>query len=411
VRVTERTRALGDLAPGELRGRRVFARVDYNVPLDAEGRITDPNRIRATLPTLRILLDSGARVLLVSHLGRPDGTPDPAASLAPVARWLARELGETVPLLEDPPESEGLRTWSEESSARIAMLENIRFHPGETRNDPELGAALGRLGDVFVGDAFGAAHRAHASNVGAARAIRDRGGPAVAGLLLERELRFLRDALREPPRPFVAIMGGAKISGKIDLIEHILPAVDRILVGGAMANTFFRALGLETGRSLVEEDRVELAKEILERAGDRLLLPVDCVVATEIAAGAETRVVLRGDVAADDRIGDIGPSTRALFAEEIRGAGSVVWNGPMGVFELPPFAGGTLEVANALAEATGAGTLSVVGGGDSAAAAEAAGVADRMTHISTGGGASLDLLAGKDLPGVDILERTTGGEP
>ncbi len=406
-----RTRGLGDLAPGELLGKRVLARVDYNVPLDAEGRITDPIRIRATLPTLHRLLDAGAHVLLVSHLGRPDGSPDPSASLAPVARRLSEELGEPVPLLEDPPQDEALASWPERTSARVAILENIRFHPGETRNDPELGAALGRLGDIFVGDAFGVAHRAHASNVGAARAIRERGGAAVAGLLLERELRFLRDALRDPPRPFVAIMGGAKISGKIDLIEHILPTVDRILVGGAMANTFFRALGLRTGNSLVEEDRVDLARELLERAGERLLLPVDCVVAAEITRDAETRTVARNGLSDGDRIADIGPATRALFAQEIRRAGTVVWNGPMGVFEMAPFAAGTFEVAEALAEATEGGTLSVVGGGDSAAAAEAAGVAERMSHISTGGGASLDLLAGKSLPGVEVLERTEGKAP
>jgi len=403
--VAQRTRTISDLDAAELKGRRVLVRVDYNVPLDGDRRITDPIRIEATLPTLRLLVDAGARVILVSHLGRPDGAPDPAGSLAPVASWLEDATGWDVPLLVEAP-------GSSELAARVAgledgdvvLLENIRFFPGETSNDPGFGAALGDLGDLFVGDAFGVAHRAHASNVGAPEAIRARGGAAVAGRLMERELRFLRDTLRAPVRPFVSVMGGAKISGKIDLIEAILPTVDRLLVGGAMANTFLRALGLETGDSLVEEDRIDMASELLERAGEKILLPVDVVVADEISSSSRTRILDRDEVGAGDRIGDIGPATRALFAHEIRGAGTVVWNGPMGVSELEAFAEGTFEVARTLADATDQGTISVVGGGDSAAAAEAAGVAARMSHISTGGGASLDLMAGKELPGVAILE-------
>jgi len=403
--VARRTRTVSDLDAAELKGRRVLVRVDYNVPLDGDRRITDPIRIEATLPTLRLLVDGGARVILVSHLGRPDGAPDPAGSLAPVASWLEDATGWDVPLVVEAP-------GSPELAARVAgledgevvLLENIRFFPGETSNDPAFGAALGELADLFVGDAFGVAHRAHASNVGAAEAIRARGGAAVAGRLMERELRFLRDTLRAPVRPFVSVMGGAKISGKIDLIEAILPTVDRLLVGGAMANTFFRALGLETGDSLVEEDRIDMAADLLERGGEKILLPVDVVVADEISASSPTRIVDRVDVGTGDRIGDIGPATRALFASEILEAGTVVWNGPMGVAEMDAFAQGTFEVARTLADATDRGTLSVVGGGDSAAAAEAAGVAERMTHISTGGGASLDLMAGKELPGVEVLE-------
>jgi phosphoglycerate kinase len=408
--VPRRTRTLADLDPADLRGRRVLVRVDYNVPLDAQGRITDAIRIESTLPTLRWLVGAEARVILVSHLGRPDGEPDPSASLSPVAAWLREATGWSVPLLPEDPGSAELQARVEAlADGEVALLENIRFHPGETRNDPDLAEELGGLADLFVGEAFGAAHRAHASTVGAAKVIRQAGGAAVAGHLMEKELRFLRDTLQAPARPFVSIMGGAKISGKIELIEAILPSVDRLLVGGAMANTFLRALGLATGASLVEEDRVELAADLLERGGEKILLPVDAVVASEISPGAATRVVARTDVGEDDRMGDIGPATRALFAQEIAGAATVVWNGPMGVFEIPSFAAGTFDVARALAQATGNGTLSVVGGGDSAAAAEAAGVADRMSHISTGGGASLDLMAGKALPGVDILETVDDG--
>lgn len=400
-----RTRTLKDVVESDLRGRRALARVDYNVPLDDAGGVADPSRIEATLPTLRHLLGAGARVVLVSHLGRPGGEADPALSLAPVADVLSERLGGTVPLLTPHPGGPELQTLVEAiEPGHAGLLENIRFHPGETRNDPSLSRALGELGDLFVAEAFGTAHRAHASTVGAAESIRKKGGPAVAGYLMERELRFLREALRDPRRPFVAVMGGAKISGKIDLIEAILPRVDRILVGGAMANTFFRALGLDTGRSLVEADRVELAAEVLERAGDKILLPLDAVVAPEIRAGEATRVADRNGVGADDRIGDIGPATRKLFAQEIHEAGTVVWNGPMGVFELDPFREGTFHVARAIAEAADGGALAVVGGGDSASAAERAGVEGRMTHVSTGGGASLDLLAGKSLPGVEVLD-------
>lgn len=400
-----RTRTLHDLDDEILRGRRVLVRADFNVPLAPDGSVADPARIDATLPTLARLRDGGARIVLVSHLGRPGGKPDADLSLAPVARVLADRVGDEIPVLDEAPGSTELGSRIDAlADGRAVLLENIRFHVGETTNDPELGRALGDLGDVFVADAFGTAHRAHASNVGAAREVRRRGGPAVAGFLMERELRFLREALREPDRPFVAVLGGAKISGKIDLIEAILPRTDRILVGGAMANTFLRALGLETGASLVEPDRVGMAEELLERAGDRLLLPVDCVVAASIEEGADVRAVDRTEVGSDDRIGDIGPRTRDVFEREIRGARTVVWNGPMGVFEISAFGRGTAAVAGAMAGAADGGAIVVVGGGDSAAAAEAAGIVDRVAHVSTGGGASLDLLAGRELPGVEVLD-------
>ena len=404
-----RTRTLADLNQDELHGRRVIVRADYNVPLTEGGEISDPIRVDATLPTLRRLTDAGARVVLVSHLGRPDGERDPAASLQPVARLLGERLGRSVGLLEEAPASREVEAAVDAlEPGEVVLLENIRFEAGETANDPALATALSRLGDVFVGEAFGAAHRAHASNVGLPERIRAKGGAAVAGELMEREIHFLRDALAEPERPFVALLGGAKISGKIDLIEEILPKVDRILVGGAMANTFLRALGLETGRSLVEEDRVEMARELLELAGDRLLLPLDCVVSDEIDAGAAVRTIDRTEITGSDRIGDIGPATLELFAAELGGARTILWNGPMGVFELEPFRNGTVAVAEAVAAATGQGAVSVVGGGDSAAAATVAGLAERMSHISTGGGASLDLLAGKELPGVEVLDRVEG---
>jgi len=400
-----RTRTLSDLTDADLRGKRVLARVDYNVPLTDQGAIADSIRVDSTLPTLELLRTGGARLILVSHLGRPDGSPDPRGSLAPVARLLGERLGREVPLLEDPPGSPELdRKLEGLSDGDVVLLENIRFLPGETQNDPALGEALGRLADLFVGDAFGAAHRAHASTVGAAQAILARGGQAVAGLLMDRELRFLREAVREPSRPFVAVLGGAKISGKIELMEALLPQVDRLIVGGAMANTFFRALGLECGDSLVEEDRIELAQSLLERAGEKLLLPVDCIVSETLDRDATVREVTRERIEVGQKIGDIGPLSRQLFAREIQASRTCLWNGPMGIFELPPFAEGTFSVARSLAEATDGGTLSVVGGGDSAAAAEAAGVANRLTHISTGGGASLELLAGRPLPGVEVLD-------
>lgn len=395
-------KSLADLAPASLQGRTVVVRADLNVPLEG-GAITDDQRIQASVPTLRILADAGARVALLSHLGRPKGESNPKYSLAPVAERLSQLLGSPVRFVPHTA-GPGARAGVEgAATGEVALLENTRFLAGDEGNDPALAGEWASLGDLFVNDAFGAAHRAHASTSGLAEAMIAKGGEAVAGLLMAKELRFLGAALDEPERPFVAILGGAKISGKIDVVEALLPRVDRLLIGGAMANTFFRALGLETGASLVEEDRVEMARATLERAGERLILPVDCVVASEIAAGAPSRAVARTDVASGDRIVDVGPATRDMYARELSGARTIVWNGPMGVFEVEPFDAGTLAVAEAVARACDAGAIGIVGGGDSAAAAERAGVASRLTHVSTGGGASLEFLAGADLPGVAAL--------
>lgn len=400
-----RVRTVSDLGPAEIRGRRFLVRVDYNVPIGPDGSVTDATRVDATLETLTLLRDSGARIILVSHLGRPKGARDPAASLRPVANLLSDRLGTDVKFVEtDPGAPETLAAAQALSDGDVALLENIRFQPGETEDDPGLSRELGALADGFVGDAFGVAHRSHASNVGAAREIRGRGGPAVAGLLMAREVHFLREALKDPARPFVAIMGGAKVSGKLELIHSILPLVDRLLIGGAMAHTFFRALGLTIGRSMVEEDLVGLATDLMREAGDKVLLPVDCVAADRIAPDATAGDVDRGAVGEDQCIGDIGPRTREIFGRELESAATVLWNGPMGVFEMQPFSRGTFHIAQVLAKAADRGAVVVVGGGDSSAAAHAAGVADRMTHISTGGGASLDLLAGKELPGLEALE-------
>lgn len=394
---------LWTLEPEALRDKRVLVRADLNVPLDDDGRVTDDTRIRAALPTLEYLVGAGARVILLSHLGRPGGRPDPAASLEPVARILAASLGAPVrfvPALVGPVVDEAI---AGHAAGEVLVLQNTRFHAGETANDTTLAGTLASYADLYVNDAFGSAHRAHASTEGVARELRARGGHAVAGLLMERELRFLGQALGEPERPFVAILGGAKISGKIDVIEALLPRVDRLLVGGAMANTFFMALGLEVGQSLVEPDRVDMARDLLERAGDRLMLPVDCLVAPRIAPDANTRPVARDAVGPDDRIGDVGPETIALFAALVRSARTVVWNGPLGVFELEPFRDASIALARAVAEATTAGAVSIVGGGDSASAAHMAGVSDQVSHISTGGGAALEFLAGAVLPGVEAL--------
>ncbi|HSM04575.1 MAG TPA: phosphoglycerate kinase [Longimicrobiales bacterium] len=397
-------RRLSTFPPDLLEGRKVLVRADLNVPL-RDGSVADDTRIRASIPTLDRLTDAGASVLLMSHLGRPDGAADPAYSLAPVAERLGEFARGTVSFVGATVGDEVEDRASRLGPGEILLLENTRFLPGETKNDPELAARLGALADMYVNDAFGTAHRAHASTEGVARVVKERGGLALAGLLLERELRFLGEALDEPERPFVAILGGAKISGKIDVVEALLPRVDGLLIGGAMANTFLLALGLEVGESLVEEDRVEMARDLMERAGDRLVLPVDCRVASEISPTAAVRVVPRDGVGDGHRIGDIGPETEALFRETVLGARTLVWNGPMGVFEMAPFAEGTLAVARAVADATDEGAVSVLGGGDSAAAAEAAGVSDRLTHVSTGGGASLEFLAGRVLPGVAVLSQ------
>ncbi len=401
---------LSDLEDADLRGRRVLVRVDYNVPLDASQQVTDDTRIRATLPTLKRLTAAGARVILASHLGRPEGKRVPEMSLLPAARRLAELIDRKVDFVGSTSGQEAEAAVSELGDGEILVLENTRFDPGDEANDPELSRGLAALADLFVNDAFGAAHRAHASTAGVAERVRERGGRAVAGLLMERELRYLGGALNEPTRPFVAILGGAKISGKIDVIRALLPKVDRLLIGGAMANTFFRAMGLETGSSLVEEERVEMAGDLLEEAGESLLLPEDLVVARSISEDAETRAVARDAIPEGWSALDVGDETVSRYAAEIRGAGTVLWNGPMGVFEVAPFSAGTEGVARALVEATDAGATTVVGGGDSAAAVAKLGLSEGVSHVSTGGGASLEFLEGRELPGVAQLSRSGEGE-
>jgi phosphoglycerate kinase len=394
-------RTLASLDPAALEGRRALVRVDFNCPI-ADGRVTDDMRIRAALPTIKYLRDRGARVVLLSHLGRPKGAPNAKYSMEPVVRALEGLLGAPVTFLPDPTSAEAVATTRHMPRGGIAVAENTRFHAGEETNDAALAARFAALGDFYVNDAFGSAHRAHASTAGVAQLLK----PAVSGFLMEKELEYLGQALGNPKRPFVAVMGGAKISGKIDLIEALLPTVDAILIGGAMACTFFKAMGLEVGASLVEDDRVEMAAALLKRAGTKLVLPVGAVVAQQLDGTAETRIVPRDAIPAGWAMFDIDPATERLFADRITGAGTVVWNGPMGVFETPPFDHGTMAVAQAMARATEAGTVTVVGGGDSAAAVAAALLADKMTHVSTGGGASLEFLEGKVLPGVAALDES-----
>jgi phosphoglycerate kinase len=396
-----RKKTVRDLTADALEGRRALVRVDFNVPLDDNRHVSDDTRIRAALPTLRFLADRGASVVLLSHLGRPKGKPAPEYSLEPVARRLADLIPDrTVYFVETTDTDEAIKATHRAKPGELVMLENTRFLGGEEKNDLRLARALAQLGDVFVNDAFGAAHRAHASTAGVAEHLR----PAVAGLLMERELEYLGQALGNPARPFVAVLGGAKISGKIDVIDQLLTKVDRMIVGGAMACTFFRAMGLETGKSLVEEDRVEMAKQLLARAGDTLVLPSDALSARSLEDGRRARVVRRDAIPPDEAMFDIGPESAAAFAAIIRGARTVVWNGPMGVFETPPFDSGTRAVANALVAATAAGATTIVGGGDSAAAIAQFGLEDRVSHVSTGGGASLEFLEGKALPGVEVLD-------
>jgi phosphoglycerate kinase len=395
-------RTIRDLPERSLSGKPVLVRVDFNVPLSG-GRVTDDVRIRATLPTLRHLLEHNAGVILMSHLGRPKGQWAEEYSLQPVADALARFVDVPVRLVRDVVGSEARDAAAALQGGEILMLENTRFLPGEETNDPHLAEQLASLGSIYVNDAFGAAHRAHASTVGAPEHMKREGKPAVAGLLMAAELGFLGGALESPERPFVAILGGAKISGKIDVIENLLPRVDRLLIGGAMANTFFRAMGLETGDSLVEEDRIEMARDLLDRAGDTLVLPVDAVIAEEAAPDATTRTVDREDVTAGWKILDIGPRSVAQFCDRIQGARTVIWNGPMGMFEIAPFRGGTDGLARAMADLTRTGATTIVGGGDTAAAINEAGLESKITHVSTGGGASLELLEGRTLPGVAVL--------
>jgi 3-phosphoglycerate kinase len=383
----------------DLKGTRVFARVDYNVPVK-DGRITDDTRIRASLPTLEYLMKGGARVVLASHLGRPKKGPTPEASLAPVGARLSERIGRPVTFASDCIGPDVKARAAALADSGVLLLENVRFHPEEEKNDPAFARALieDSGATVFVNDAFGTAHRAHASTEGVSHFVKT----SVAGLLMEKELKYLGMALEAPDRPFVAILGGAKVSDKIQVIENLLPLVDSLLVGGGMAYTFFRAQGLATGKSLVEEDKVELAMGLLEKAKGKIHLPGDHVVASAFKEDAERKTVPVTEVPEGWMGLDIGPATAVAFGEEIRRAKLVLWNGPMGVFEMKPFAEGTLAVARALADGKG---TSIVGGGDSVAAITQMGLADKIDHVSTGGGASLEFLAGDPLPGVACLQE------
>jgi phosphoglycerate kinase len=384
---------------GDVKGTRVFARVDYNVPVK-DGKITDDTRIRASLPTIEHLVKGGARLVLASHLGRPKKGPTPEASLAPVAARLSELSGRPVAFASDCIGPDVKARVAALADSGVLLLENVRFHPEEEKNDPVFAKALveDSGATVFVNDAFGTAHRAHASTEGVSHFVKT----SVAGLLMEKELKYLGMALEAPERPFVAVLGGAKVSDKIQVIENLLPRVDSLLVGGGMAYTFFRAQGLPTGKSLVEEDKVELARSLLEKAKGKIHLPVDHVVASAFKEDAERKTLPFSQVPEGWMGLDIGPATALAFGEEIRKAKLVLWNGPMGVFEMKPFAEGTLAVARALAD--GAGT-SIVGGGDSVAAITQMGLANKVSHVSTGGGASLEFLAGDPLPGVACLQE------
>jgi phosphoglycerate kinase len=393
-------KTIRDLRDDELRGKRALVRVDFNVPLK-DGNVGDDTRIRAALPTILYLLDKGARVILLSHLGRPKGKPEAKYSLEPVGRHLRTLLpaGVSGTFVESTDTDDAMK--ASHSDCQVLLLENTRFLGGEETNDERLCRSLAELGDLYVNDAFGSAHRAHASTEGVARCLK----PAVAGLLMEKELEYLGGALENAKRPFVAILGGSKISGKIDVVEALLPRVDKLLVGGAMACTFFKAMGLETGKSLVEPDRIDMAKDLLERAGDKLVLPTDAMVAASLDDKGNARAVKRDQIPADQAMYDVGPDTIAAFGKVISSAMTVLWNGPMGVFETPPFDKGTRAIADAMAKATEKGAITVVGGGDSAAAVAEANLESKMSHVSTGGGASLEFLEGKVLPGVAALDE------
>lgn len=385
----------------EWRGKRAVVRVDFNVPMDKEGNITDDTRIRAALPTILHLVDHGAKVVLMSHLGRPKGNRDLKYSLSPVARHLSKLLKREVAFANDCLGDETAKVVQNLRAGDVLLLENVRFYAQEEKNVPEFAKALAAHGDVFVNDAFGTAHRAHASTAGIADYL-----PAVAGYLMEKEVHTMGDALQNPNRPFIAIIGGAKVSDKISVLENLLPKVDALLIGGGMANTFLAVQGYAMGKSLVEEAAFDTAKALLEAAKTttcKILLSVDVVAAKAFSADAEHTVRKVNEIQSDEMALDIGPETSAIYQKEITSAKTVIWNGPMGVFEMDPFAKGTIDVAKAMADVDG---MTIIGGGDSVAAVEKAGVTSRMSHVSTGGGASLEFLEGKTLPGVAaILEK------
>ena len=386
----------------ECAGKRVLVRVDFNVPV-ADGSVTDDTRIVAALPTIRYLLEKKARIILCSHLGRPKGGPDTKNSLKPVRERLARLLRMDVAWADDCVGEPAERAAHALADGQVLLLENLRFHAEEEQNEPGFAAALAKLGECFVNDAFGTAHRAHASTEGVTHFLK----PAVAGLLMKQELDYLGGALDDPKRPFVAVLGGSKVSGKIDVIEALLPKVDRLLIGGAMMFTFLKSQGIPTGKSLVEDDRLDVARELLARAAARnveLVLPVDTIASTA-PDGSAPGVAKRVGQLTDAEMGvDIGPESVALFASRLKDAKTVLWNGPMGIFEVAAFAAGTMGVAEAISELKPRGAVTVVGGGDSVAAVQQSGLADRFSHLSTGGGASLEFLEGKVLPGVAALE-------
>ncbi|MBK7917618.1 MAG: phosphoglycerate kinase [Candidatus Promineifilaceae bacterium] len=402
-----RTKTITDI---DVAGKKALVRVDFNVPLSSKNpndniTVTDDTRIRAALPTLNYLLDHGAALILCSHLGRPTSAADKQYAMNPVAARLSELIGRPVQKMDEVVGDSVTAAVAAMQPGDIILLENTRFEPGETKNNPELSQKLADLADVYVEDAFGSVHRAHSSTEGAARMIRAKGGPAVAGFLMGKELDALGTAVSDPPHPYVAIMGGAKISDKIKLIENLLKVADKILIGGGMANTFLKAQGHQVGTSLVEEDAIPEAKRLLKQAANRIVLPTDVIVAPEFSADAPAELVSVWGIPKDQMALDIGQDTIERFNEELQGAQLVIWNGPMGVFEFDRFAEGTNALAKLLAALTNHGVQVVIGGGDSAAAVRKAGLADKMTHISTGGGASLELLEGKDLPGISVLDN------
>ena len=396
--------SVADLNPT---GKTVLVRVDFNVPQDSNGTITDDRRIRMAIPTIRSIVDRGGRAVLMSHLGRPKGEANPKLSLAPVAKRLGELLGKPVALAADTGGTDSAEKVAALSVGDVLVLQNVRFNPSEKKgDDANYVAGIANLADAYVNDAFGTCHRTEASMYAVPKAMKESGKPVVVGFLVEKEIRYLSDAVGQPKRPFVAILGGKKVSDKIAVIKNLLTICDYVLIGGAMAYTFSLAQGGKTGDSLVESDKLELAKQLIQDGGEKLILPVDTQCADDFSSDANKKVVKAGEIPDGFEGLDIGPDTANKYAEIIRGAGTVVWNGPMGVFEMPPFDAGTKAVADAVASATASGAITIIGGGDSAAAVEQLGYAEKVSHVSTGGGASLEMLEGKEFKTVGILDET-----